>query len=407
MPWPERRAKGMRARPSHPGAVRLAGGLRVDQAMRALLATAVIIHALIHLMGFVGEFWPGKVEGIPFNAHPPPWRQWLGLAWLIVTLLLFAAASGFMLRWHEWWRLGVPAVLLSQGLILAYWSEAKFGTLANLLLLVPLLAAFGASRFDSGVDRDIDRLLRSARGNSAVVEERDLGDLPVAVARWLRRAGVLGAPRARVNRLTQVGLLRTEPEGAWMPAVAHQYFSIDPPAFVWRTRVSMMRILPVEGCDRYLDGRGHMLITIGGIVPVVDVRGEEIDQGTLLRFLGEIVWTPSASLSPYIRWEHVDETHARATMSFGGVSASGVFEFDELGRHVSMEARRYMGGGAEAVLADWHVRSTEWQRFGGIEVPSKGEVLWKLPAGDFSYYQWEITEVSPDQPERYDSWRRD
>ena len=168
----------------------------------------------------------------------------------------------------------------------------------------------------------------------------------------------------------------------------------------------MMGVLPVEGCDRYLDGRGHMLITFGGLVSLVDARGPKIDQGTLLRFLGELVWTPSGALSPTIRWEEVDETRARATMDFGGVSASGVFEFDALGRHVSMQASRYMGGGEQAMLADWHVRSTEWRRFEGVEVPSKGEVLWKLPDGDFSYYQWQITEVSFDRAERYASWRR-
>ena len=50
----------------------------------------------------------------------------------------------------------------------------------------------------------------------------------------------------------------------------------------------------------------------------VDAKGKEIDQGALLRYLGEIVWVPSAALSDYITWEEMDSTTARATMSYEG-----------------------------------------------------------------------------------------
>ena len=73
------------------------------------------------------------------------------------------------------------------------------------------------------------------------------------------------------------------------------------PEFIWRVRVQMMHVLPVAGRDSYVDGRGRMLIKLGSVVPVVDAADEKIDQGALLRFLGEIVWFPAAALSPYIR----------------------------------------------------------------------------------------------------------
>ena len=61
----------------------------------------------------------------------------------------------------------------------------------------------------------------------------------------------------------------------------------------------------------------------------------------MLRYLGEIVWVPSAALSDYITWEEMDSTTARATMSYGGITASGIFKFDENGAFVSFEADRY------------------------------------------------------------------
>lgn len=375
--------------------------------MRLVFAALILLHGLIHLLGFVGELSLAKLEGITPSALPAPWKQLLGVSWLLVTLLFLGTFAAFLLRWPAWWMLGLPAVLLSQLLILVYWSNAKFGTIANLIMVLPVVLAFGASRFDARVDSEIERLFERAGGSATTVDAAMLEGLPAPVQRWLTRSGVVGRELVRVTRLKQVGLLRTAPEASWMPAVAHQYFSFEPPGFVWRTRVSMMKVLPVEGRDLYADGHGQMLITLGGLVPFVDGRGEKIDQGTLLRFLGELVWTPSAALGAYISWATMDDTHARATMTFGGVSASAEFEFDAEGRQLSMAARRYMGAGEDAVLSDWFVRSTEWRRFDGIEVPSKGEVLWKLPDGEFSYYQWEITEVGFNPAGRYDAWRRE
>lgn len=369
--------------------------------MRLLFALVVLLHGSIHLLGFVGELSLTKIEGITPSTLPPPWRQVLGVCWLLVTLLFLGAFATFLLRWPSWWMLGLPAVVFSQLLIFIYWSDAKVGTLANLIMIVPVLLALGASRFDARVDREVLSLFEGANGSTATVTESDLEALPAPVSRWLERTGVIGASRVRTTRLKQSGLMRTEPEGAWLPAEARQYFSIDPPAFSWRVHVTMMKVLPIEGRDAYVDGRGHMLITLGGLVPFVDGRGDEIDQGTLLRFLGEIMWTPTAALTPFVEWAPIDATHARATMRHGGISADGIFSFDEEGRMVSMEARRFMGSGKGAVLTDWFAEVTAWQRFHGIELPSEGQVSWRLPEGEFTYDQWTITELDFDPPGPY------
>lgn len=375
--------------------------------MRILLAILVLAHGLIHLLGFVGELSLAKLEGVTPSDLPAPWKQLLGVGWLLVTLLFLGTFAAVLLRWPSWWVLGLPAVLLSQALIFTYWSNAKYGTLANLILLVPLILAVGAARFDDRVDAEIDTLLARATGPAVAPSAAALEGLPPPVRSWLERSGALEHAGARVTRLRQTGLLRTAPDAAWMPAVAHQYFSFDPPGFVWRVHVSMMKVLPVEDRDLYADGRGQMLITLGGLVPIVDGRGERIDQGTLLRFLGELVWTPSAALQPYLRWAPMDERHAKVTMSHDGVSGDAELEFDAEGRFLALRARRYMGDGANAQLQDWRVRADAWARFDGVEVPSEGVVAWVLPEGEFEYYRWRITDLGFDPEGPYPDWRRD
>jgi hypothetical protein len=178
-----------------------------------------------------------------------------------------------------------------------------------------------------------------------------------------------------------------------MPVVAQQYFSVDPPAFVWSVKAKMMGVLPIAGRDRYADGRGHLLIKVGSVFTVADGVGPEVDQGTMLRYLGEIVWFPSAALSDYISWEAVDERSARATMRYAGVTAAAVFAFDERGRFVSLTADRYMSADGGARLEKWVIPATDWRTVRGIEIPVRGNAVWKLASGDFDYYRWEILDV--------------
>ena len=59
-----------------------------------------------------------------------------GLLWLLAAILLIAAAIGLVLGAPWWWYPALPGVLLSQGLIVTAWSDAKFGTLANVIITI-------------------------------------------------------------------------------------------------------------------------------------------------------------------------------------------------------------------------------------------------------------------------------
>lgn len=272
------------------------------------------------------------------------------------------------------------------------------GTVAVVILAIAVVVA--RARFQRRVNDEARALLaRASRGAADKVRAEELERLPAPVRRWLEVSGVVGRERARTIRLKQRGQMRTAPDQAWMPVRAEQYFTIDEPAFLWRVEATMMRVLPIDGRDRYLDGKGHMLIKAAGLVTVADGKGDKIDQGTLLRYLGEIVWFPSAALCPFITWGEIDERHAKATMSHGGVTASAIFTFDDKGRVFEMSADRYLG--STGTLERWIIPATEWRVIDGVEVPVRGDAIWKLATGDFNYYRWEILEVEQNQPRLY------
>ena len=186
-----------------------------------------------------------------------------------------------------------------------------------------------------------------------------------------------------------------------MPADVQQYFRVDEPGFIWQVKVDMAPLLYFAGKDKYEEGRGHMLIRFLSLVKVADATGKEIDQGAMLRYLAESVWLPTAALSNYIKWEEMDANSARATMTYGGITVSGVFTFNQKGEVVNFVAQRYGDFNGQYLMKTWVVNMKEHKHFNGIRIPSVGEVIWRLETGDYNWYQFEIKDIEYNKPAVY------
>jgi hypothetical protein len=124
----------------------------------------------------------------------------------------------------------------------------------------------------------------------------------------------------------------------------------------------------------------------------VNVTNSKIAEGTLQRFLAEMVWFPSAALSPTVRWTGHGRS-AEATLVDHGIEARATFTFDELGRFQQLRALRFKDSGPEAVRQPWLVTASAWRELAGSLVPSAGEVKWRLPSGDLTVYRWTVDEL--------------
>jgi hypothetical protein len=184
-----------------------------------------------------------------------------------------------------------------------------------------------------------------------------------------------------------------------MPFEAEQYYTTDPPGFVWIARFQMASALTIFGRDRYADGVGSIRMWLLSLIPVVGKSGGGLNQGALLRYLNETMWFPAAAVSPYITWEALDAHSARATMRYGGVSGSATFVFDEQGRLADMFAERY--DDASGGLQPWSTPIAAHGEFDGVRVPVAGEGRWRYPSGDFTYIRLRVTTLEYDRPRRF------
>lgn len=355
---------------------------------RAIFVFILLAHALIHLMGFVKSFKLADIQQLT-----QPISKSMGVGWLLSAVLLAVAVALLILKKDTWWMVAIPAVILSQILIFTVWQDAKFGTIANVITVIGIIIGYGVWDFNVMAKQQLHTFLPTSSFTKEIITKEHLHHLPNVVQRWLERAHVIGKERIHTVHLHQKGKMRTAPNGGWMSVDAEQYFTTNPPGFIWLADVNMLSVLHLAGMDTYHNGKGHMLIKALSLLPVADAKGTETDQGTMLRYLAEIIWFPTAALNDYITWEEIDTTAAKATMTYGGVTASGIFYFNMDGDMIAFEADRYYDRKGGATLEKWHIESTEYGELSGIRMPVASEVTWKLKEGDFTWFKLEILDV--------------
>jgi len=271
-----------------------------------------------------------------------------------------------------------------------------FASVFVILVGIVLISSF---LFKQKVKTEAAQLFAQHRTvNSNIITEEDLKKLPEPVQRYLKYSQVVGKKRLQTVRLKQQGCFRLRPDQSWSNLEAEQYYTTNPPAFLWYARVKVAPFVWIAGRDLFTKGKGNMLIRLFSTITVADGKGAEMDQGALVRYLSEIIWFPTAWLSEYISWEPIDSTSAKVTMHCGDASASGILHINNIGELTNFEAQRYRTVDNGYSLDKWSTPITEYREMNGFRIPSKGVAAWHLESGEFFYIQVEVTEVEYDKP---------
>lgn len=275
--------------------------------------------------------------------------------------------------------------------------------LVIVIVIVIIAVNIGSILFDKKVKGEVEKLFAdSNKDDNKIITEEDIKKLPLPVQKWLKRSKIIGKQKVHSVRLKQKGFFKTKQDQDWMPFRAEQYYTTDEPQFLWYTTMKPSYLLMIKGRDIFYEGHGNMLIKLFSLIKVADAKGKEIDQGTLVRYLNEIMWFPSAALNDYISWEAIDQKSARATIEYKGVEASAVFYFNEDGDIINFIAKRYMDlGEGRYKKEDWATPLDEYKEFNGVRLPVKGKGIWKLESGDFTYIILEIVDIEYNNNKMY------
>ncbi len=261
-----------------------------------------------------------------------------------------------------------------------------------------VIVSIGNVRMSRRVAREARALWDAAPagGSNDALDATALEDLPAPVRRYMERVLRGRTTPVRAVRLLHGGTFRPNVEGEWMPIRGQQYFSTDPPGFVWWGRITIVPGFWIEARDRSFRGQGNMLIKVASTWTLGDASGEAMDQGALQRLLAEMAWFPTAFLDRrYVRWVSIDERRAEAHLTVEGHEGAVIFEFDDEGLPARISAQRYRDAD---VLTPWGGRVRDFRVVAGLLVPHEVEVFWEIDGREQSYARFLVEKLEYDRP---------
>jgi hypothetical protein len=280
----------------------------------------------------------------------------------------------------------------------------KWFRLVLVLLAAALAGAliYGNARWNE-LTRELHARLDAARSAPLPArynEARELEGLPPPVQRFFRTALRDGAPMIAAVTVQHSGSFNMSDSGGeqWKPFTSTQRVVTRRPGFVWDGRVQMLPGLAVHVHDAYVAGEGILHPAIGGLITLADLRdsGGDVAQGELMRFLAEAAWYPTALLPRQgVRWQAVDDTSARATMTDGAITLTLTFRFAADGNVTSVRAEargRTVQG--QVIATPWEGVWSHHSERDGMRVPLTGEVAWLTSEGRKPYWRGTITALA-------------
>lgn len=361
--------------------------------MNAVVAGLLGVHGVIHLLGFFAAFVVARVPELKLTITRP-----MGVLWLIASALFVTSAVLVVGAPRLWWVTAAAGLVLSQWLIVAVWKDAKYGSLINLALVLPVGVALMAN-----LPGSLHAQYRAALAEPVpapavrVVTEADLAPLPAPVQTWLRRAGTVGRPVTDHVHATFRGRIRSKADGPWMPFTATQDDWFGARRRLFFMEASMAGI-PFDAYHRFAGGEASMRVRAAGIAQMVDAKGPELSQSETVTVLNDMcVLAPSSVLRPEVTWEPIDAQHARVVLH-AEATVSGVLTFDAAGDLVDFRSddRYQTEDGLTHRRFPWTTPLSDHRDFGGVRLPRKGDARWLMPDGELTYGTFELTGLSVD-----------
>ncbi len=365
--------------------------------MRWVLVAIMALHGSIHFLGFAKAFGLAQLSQLK-----QPVSRAAGLAWFVAGLLMLGGAATSIASPRWFWITGAVAVAVSQAVIVASWSDAKVGSLANIAVLLGValsFASYGPGSLRAEYVALVDAGL--ARPSTAhVVTEADLGRLPEPVQRYLRLTGSVGQPQTTSFRAKWKGRIRASETEPWMTfdAEQHNFYDGEPSRFFFMD--ATMKGLPVSVLHRFVGVPATFRVRLLSIFTVVDANGPEMNRSETVTVFNDLcAFAPANLIDAHVAWESIDASTARALYTRGAETIAAVLSFNaegELVNFVSDDRSAASKDGTTFTRQRWSTPLREYRAFGSRRVSTHGEARWEPATGAFTYGEFELVDIAYD-----------
>jgi hypothetical protein len=244
------------------------------------------------------------------------------------------------------------------------------------------------SKTKSEFNKTVTETIRHTSAVSDIFTLDDIKGLPLPVRKYFDYCGYIGTPKMSFMKVKfkNVGFVLS-PDKPKLKIDYTQYNFAQQPIRIAFIDTAMYGI-PFQGLDSYVDGVGGMKGVIAKTITLFNEVGKEMDRACLVTVLSECLIIPNVALQNYIAWEAIDDTHAKATISYYGISASGIFTFSESGEMLSFttndRTNTAIDGTSQQVA--WSAILSDYKDMNGIKQPTILQAIWHYESGDLLYF---------------------
>jgi hypothetical protein len=315
----------------------------------------------------------------------------------MTALLLITTAIFYSLGKDSWWIFGATAIIISQILIILSWSDAKFGTIANLIILFPVIIAYADYQptsykniFKAEVEKGLKRF-----STQALLTEEEIKHLPIPVQKYLIYTGSVGKEKIQNIRVISSGGIKLKPDSDFLNYNATQYNFFDQPARAFFIK-SKMYGLPFDGLHLYIGRNATMRIKVASLIQVVDAKGPEMNKGETVTMFNDMCFlAPPSLIDKNIEWETVDSLTVKAKFTNQENTITAVLFFNEKGELVNFSSKdRYESADGKVYKSyEWTTPLKNYKDYNGRKLASYGEAIWHKPSGEYCYIKFNVINI--------------
>jgi hypothetical protein len=359
--------------------------------LKTIFIFLTFIHGLIHFVGFSKAFGYGNFTQLTKEISKPT-----GLVWFLTAILFIFCVALYLLKKDSWAYFALIAVVLSQILILTNWQDAKFGTIANVIILIVTIIGFFQIKFKNEYRNEVKiGLEESNKIPNSVLTEAEIAYLPEPVRKYIRYTGSVGKPKVNNFRVDFEGKIRDHVKPIWMELTSEQYNFIKTPTRLFYLDATM-KGLPVGGFHSFKNGVAFMDIRLLSMFKVEYQSGVVMNISETVTFFNDMcVMSPGALIDKRIEWLEVEGNKVKASFTNNGITISAWLYFNEKGELVnfSSEDRSALGKNGETIKLKWSTPMRDYKDINGYRLASYAETIYTYIDGDFTYATFTLKDI--------------
>ena len=279
---------------------------------------------------------------------------------------------------------------------------------AAIILLLIIWFNIPYSPIKTQFNNDVEARLQSAATLANVNAEKSgtqaqtldsasIANLPPLIQKYLETSDYIGSPKR--SHLTMEYKDVDFGMGVNKPRIKIDYTHVDFADSPERLAFidSKMFGIPFQGYDYYMNGKGGMKGVLAKLFTLFDQTGPAMDKACLITYLAEALFLPETLLKDFITFKQIDEHSVEATITNKGVTATGIFHFNDAYEMTSFTTndRGQISPDGTIEYTPWEAQCENYKTYSdGIKRPTVFRAVWKNKDSDFVYFDGEISKVN-------------